>query len=40
MEYMEEEAMDTAPLDMRPKIWHWYIDDSFEVVHMDKRDER
>ena len=21
MEYLEEEAMDTAPLDTRPKIW-------------------
>ena len=39
MEHLEEEAMDTTPLDMSPKIWQQYIDDSFEVVHRDKRDE-
>ena len=39
MEYLEEEAMDTALPDMRLKIWHRYIDDSFEVVRRDKRDE-
>ena len=39
MESLEEEAMDTAPLDTRPKIWQRYIDDSFEVVCKDKRDE-
>ena len=39
LEHLEEEAMNTAPPDMRPKIWQWYIDDSFEVVHTDKREE-
>ena len=36
MENLEEEAMDTALLDTRPKIWQRYIDISFEVVHRDK----
>ena len=36
VEHLEEEAMDNAPPEMRPKIWHHYIDDSFEVVHRDK----
>ena len=39
MEYVEEEAIDTAPPDMKPKIGCWYIDDSFEVVCSDKQDK-
>ena len=39
MEDLEEEAMGTAPQDIRPAIWRRYINDSFEVVKQDKRDE-
>ena len=39
VEYMEEEAIGTALLDTRPKIWRQYIDDSFKVVCRDKQDE-
>ena len=39
MEYLEEEPMDTAPQDMRLKIWHRYREDSFKVIHRDKRDK-
>ena len=38
-EYLDEEAMVTALLDMRPKIWHRYIENSVEVIRRDKRDE-
>ena len=31
--------MDTAPPDMRYKIWYRYIDNSYEVVHKDNLDE-
>ena len=31
--------MDTAALDIRPKIWRRYIDNSFKVVQLDKWDE-
>ena len=36
IEHLEEEAMDTARLDTRPKIWQRFLDDSFEVVYRDK----
>ena len=39
MEDLEEEAMDTTPQDTRPTMWRRYINDSFEVVKRDKRDE-
>ena len=39
MEDVKDEAMDTAPRDTRPSMWRWYIDDSFEVVKLDKQDE-
>ena len=37
MEHLEEEAIHRALPYMRPKIWWWYIDDSFEVVDMDTK---
>jgi len=38
MEAHEEEAMDTAPLTVRPKMWKRYVDDSFEIVNKHQRD--
>ena len=38
MEDHEEMAIDTAPSEMKPKIWRWYVDDSFEIIKKDQRD--
>ena len=39
MKHLEKEVMDTTAPDMRPKIWHQYIDYSCEVSRREKRDE-
>ena len=38
MVYHEQTSMDTATLEMRSKVWKRYIDDSFEIVKKDQRD--
>ena len=35
MEALEQQAIATAPMDCRPKIWLQYIDDIHEVVQKD-----
>ena len=32
MEHLESKAIDTAPLELKPRIWKRYVDDIFEVV--------
>ena len=32
MELLEQEAIGTAPLDFRPRIWKRYVDDILEIV--------
>ena len=38
MEDLENQLMDTASLEMKPKMWKRYIDDSFEVLKWNQRD--
>ena len=38
MEDLEEKSMDSAPPEMKPKMWKRYIDDSFEIVKKNQRD--
>ncbi|XP_072039565.1 uncharacterized protein [Amphiura filiformis] len=32
MEWMEQEALVTAPLDIKPRLWKRYVDDVLEIV--------
>jgi len=32
MEYLEQKLLDTAPMELKPKLWKTYVDDIFEVV--------
>ena len=32
MEFLEQEAIATAPLDFRPRLWKRYVDDILEIV--------
>ena len=36
MKDLEEKSMDSAPLEMKLKMWKRYIDDSFEIVKKPK----
>ena len=40
MEDLEDKSMDTAPHppEMKPKMWKWYINNSFEIVKQNQRD--
>ncbi len=33
MEALEQKAIATTPLDIRPKLWLRYVDDVLEVIH-------
>ncbi|XP_072044947.1 uncharacterized protein [Amphiura filiformis] len=35
MEWLEKEAVATAPLDCKPKIWRRYVDDVLEIIQKD-----
>ncbi|XP_072043001.1 uncharacterized protein [Amphiura filiformis] len=35
MEWLEQEAIVTAPLDIKPRLWKRYVDDVLEVVNKD-----
>ncbi|XP_072035701.1 uncharacterized protein [Amphiura filiformis] len=35
MEWLEKEAVATAPLDCKPKIWRRYVDDVLEIIQND-----
>ncbi|XP_072048362.1 uncharacterized protein [Amphiura filiformis] len=35
MEWLEKEAVATAPLDCIPKIWRRYVDDVLEIIQKD-----
>ena len=32
MEYLEQKLLDTAPMELKPRLWKRYVDDIFEVV--------
>ncbi len=36
MEYLEQAALLTAPLECKPKLWKRYVDDVLEVVKKDR----
>ena len=38
MEDLEDKSMDTAPPEMKPKMWKRYIDDSFEIIKRNQGD--
>ena len=38
IEDFEDKSMETAPLEMKPKMWKRYIDDSFKIVKCNQRD--
>ncbi|XP_072028484.1 uncharacterized protein [Amphiura filiformis] len=35
MEWLEQEAITTAPLDCKPKLWRRYVDDILEIINKD-----
>ncbi|XP_072021455.1 uncharacterized protein [Amphiura filiformis] len=35
MEWLEQEAITTAPLDCKPKLWRRYVDDVLEIINKD-----
>ncbi len=32
MEWLEEQAIHTAPVECKPRLWKWYVDDILEIV--------
>ena len=38
MEFLEEKAIASAPLDFKPRMWKRYVDDILEIVKSDKVD--
>ena len=36
MEFLEQEAIATTPLDFRPRLWKRYVDDTLEIVKDNK----
>ena len=39
MEWLEQQAIATAPLDCAPKYWRRYVDDVLEVIKKDTTDK-
>ena len=39
MEALEQQAIATAPMECKPKLWLRYVDDVLEVVHKECVDE-
>ena len=35
MEWLEQEAIATAPMDCMPQFWRRYVDDILEIIHKD-----
>ena len=38
MEFLEQKAIATAPLESKPKLWRRYVDDILEIVKSDQVD--
>ena len=38
MEFLEQQAMATAPISCRPRLWKRYVDDILEIVNKDQVD--
>ena len=38
MEFLEQQAIATAPLDCQPRLWKRYVDDILEIVKSDQVD--
>ena len=38
MEFLEEKAIASAPLDFKPRMWRRYVDDVLEIVKSDQVD--
>ena len=32
MQDLKQRAMESAPDDLRPKLWKWYVDDALEII--------
>jgi len=39
MEYLERKILDTAPVELKPRLWQRYVDDILEVVKKTSVDE-
>ena len=38
MEFLEQQAITTAPIDCKPRLWKRYVDDILEIVRKDQVD--
>ena len=38
MEFLEQQAITTAPITCRPRLWKRYVDDILEIVNKDQVD--
>ena len=36
MEWLEQQAIATAPIDCKPKLWKRYVDDILEIIKRGK----
>ena len=36
MEWLEQQAIATAPIDCKPKLWKRYVDDILEIINRGK----
>ena len=35
MEWLEQEAIATVPMECQPQLWKRYVDDVLEIIHKD-----